>query len=331
MTTMKRAAVRCIAVAVMLLAVAGIAEAQQQAKKVPRIGFLGGASASFYAARTNAFRQGLNELGYTEGKNIDIEYRYAEGKFNRLPDLAAELVGLKVDVIVAAPTPSVLAAKKASATTPIVFASVVDPVASGLVASLARPGGNFTGLSLLTPELSGDRLELLIEALHKVSRVAVLRNPGNPSNAVFLEETQAVAGRLGIQLQPLEGRNPDEIEQAFEAATRERARAIVVFDDPVIYSYRTRVVALAAKRRLPAMYGYREFVDDGGLMSYGPNRPDLYRRTATYVDKILKGAKPADLPVEQPMKFELVINLKTAKQIGLTIPPNVLARADKVI
>ena len=219
-------------------------QAEAQQPKVARIGFLGGASASFYAARTNAFRQGLKELGYTEGKNIDIEYRYAEGKFDRLPDLAAELVGLKVDVIVAAPTPSVLAAKKASATTPIVFASVVDPVASGLVASLARPGGNFTGLSLLTPELSGDPLELLIEALHKVSRVAVLRNPGNPSNAVFLEETRVAAGRLGIQLQPLEGRNPDEIEQAFEAATRERA--LVVFDDPVIYSYRTHGSSIVA-------------------------------------------------------------------------------------
>ena len=270
-------------------------------------------------------------MGYVEGQNIILEPRWAEGRYERHHDLVADLVRLNVDVMVVAATPASFAAKAATNTIPVVFVAVADPVRVGLVASLARPGANFTGLSLLTPELSGKRLELLMEAVHKVSRVAVLMNSSNLSNAVFLEETRVLAGRLGIQLQPLEGRNPDEIEQAFEAATRERARAIVVFDDPVIYSYRTRVVALAAKRRLPAMYGYREFVDDGGLMSYGPNRPDLYRRTATYVDKILKGAKPADLPVEQPMKFELVINLKTAKQIGLTIPQTVLYRADKVI
>jgi len=233
--------------------------------------------------------------------------------------------------MVVAATPANLVAKAATNTIPIVFVAVADPVREGLVASLARPGGNFTGLSLLTPELSGKRLELLMEAVHKVSRVAVLMNSSNLSNAVFLEETRVLAGRLGIQLQPLEGRNPDEIEQAFETATRGRARALMVFDDPVIFSYRTRVVALAAKRRLPVVYGYREFVDDGGLMSYGPNRPDLYRRTAIYVDKILKGAKPANLPVQQPTKFELVVNLKTAKEIGVTIPPSVLARADKVI
>jgi putative ABC transport system substrate-binding protein len=209
--------------------------------------------------------------------------------------------------------------------------AVADPVRSGLVASLARPGGNVTGLSLLTPELSGKRLQLLIEALNKVSRVAVLMNPGNQSNLFFLEETQAAARVLGVQLQPLEVRNPDEIERAFEAAARGRAGALMAFDDPIIHSFRKRIVALAAKRRLPAMYGTREFADDGGLMSYGPHRPDLYRRTATYVDKILKGATPADLPVEQPTRFELVVNLKTAKALGLTIPPPVLVRADRVI
>src|SRR5215467_6271464 len=325
MTTMKRAAVRCIAVAVMLLAVAGIAEAQQQAKKVPRIGFLGGASASFYAARTNAFRQGLNELGYTEGKNIDIEYRYAEGKFDRLPDLAAELVGLKVDVIVAAPTPSVLAAKKASATTPIVFASVVDPVASGLVASLARPGGNITGLTVLGPELSGKRLELLKEVLPNVTRMAALWNSANPAQELVWKEMQAAAQQLHLQLQSLEVRSANDFDIAFKAALRERAQALIPSGEPLINTQLKRIVEFAAKNRLPAMYGGPEVVDAGGLMSYAPNYTDHYRRTATYVDKILKGTKPADIPVEQPMKFEFIINLKAAKQIGLTISPNVLA------
>jgi putative ABC transport system substrate-binding protein len=306
------------------------AEAQQP-KKVPRVGYVFSFTPAEGQHLWEACREGLRELGYVEGQNIILEPRWAEGRYERHHDLVADLVRLNVDVMVVAATPASFAAKAATNTIPVVFVAVADPVRVGLVASLARPGGNFTGLSLLTPELSGKRLELLMEALHKVSLVAVLTNPGNLSNAVFLEETQAVAGRLGIQLQQLEGGNPGEIEQAFATATRGRAHALMVFDDPVIYSYRTMVVALAAKRRLPVMYGYREFVDDGGLMSYGPNRPDLYRRTATYVDKILKGAKPADIPVEQPKKFEFVINLKTAKQIGLTIPPNVLARADRVI
>jgi putative ABC transport system substrate-binding protein len=306
------------------------AEAQQR-RKIPRVGYVFSFTPAEGQHLWEACREGLRELGYVEGQNIILEPRWAEGHYERHHDLVADLVRLNVDVMVVAATPANLVTKATTHTIPIVFVAVADPVRVGLVASLARPGGNFTGLSLLTPELSGKRLELLMEALHKVSLVAVLRNPGNPANAVFLEETQAAAGRLGIQLQPLEGRNSDEIEQAFETATRRRARAFVVFDDPVIYSYRTRVVMLAAKRRLPAIYGYREFVDDGGLMSYGPNRPDLYRRTATYVDKILKGAKPADLPVEQPTKFEFVVNLKAANQINLTIPPNVLARADKVI
>jgi ABC-type uncharacterized transport system substrate-binding protein len=320
----------CLALGAVFLGVSFPAQAQQP-KKVPRIGFLGGASASFYAARTNAFRQGLNELGYTEGKNIVIEYRYAEGKFDRLPDLAAELVGLKLDVIVAAPTPSVLAAKKASATTPIVFASVVDPVASGLVASLARPGGNITGLTILGPELSGKRLELLKEVLPNVTRVAALWNSANPAQELIWKEMQAAAQELRLQLQSLEVRSANDFDIAFEAALRERAQALIPSGEPLINTQLKRIVEFAAKNRLPAMYAGPEVVDAGGLMSYAPNYTDQYRRAAIYVDKILKGAKPADLPVEQPTKFEFVINLKTAKQIGLTIPPNVLARADKVI
>jgi putative tryptophan/tyrosine transport system substrate-binding protein len=320
----------CLALGAMFLGVSFPAQAQQP-KKVPRIGFLGGASASFYAARTNAFRQGLNELGYTEGKNIIIEYRYAEGKFDRLPDLAAELVGLKLDVIVAAPTPSVLAAKKASATTPIVFASVVDPVASGLVASLARPGGNITGLTILGPELSGKRLELLKEVLPNVTRVAALWNSANPAQELVWKEMQAAAQELRLQLQSLEVRSANDFDIAFKAALRERAQALIPSGEPLINTQLKRIVEFAAKNRLPAMYAGPEVVDAGGLMSYAPNYTDQYRRAAVYVDKILKGAKPADLPVEQPTKFEFVINLKTAKQIGLTIPPNVLARADRVI
>ena len=323
---------RAIVVLLVGLALTSVHIAQaQQPKKVPRIGFLGGASASFYAARTNAFRQGLHELGYTEGKNIDIEYRYAEGKFDRLPDLAAELVGLKVDVIVAAPTPSVLAAKKASATTPIVFASVVDPVASGLVASLARPGGNLTGLTVLGPELSGKRLELLKEVLPNVTRMAALWNSANPAQELVWKEMQAAAQKLHLQLQSLEVRSANDFDIAFKAALRERAQALIPSGEPLINTQLKRIVEFAAKNRLPAMYAGPEAVDAGGLMSYAPNYTDHYRRAAVYVDKILKGAKPADLPVEQPTKFEFAINLKTAKQIGLTIPPNVLLRADKVI
>jgi len=327
---MKKAAVLSILVVAVLLAVGVTAEAQQP-KKVPRIGFLGGASASFYAARTNAFRQGLNERGYTEGKNIVIEYRYAEGKFDRLPDLAAELVGLKLDVIVAAPTPSVLAAKKASATTPIVFASVVDPVASGLVASLARPGGNITGLTILGPELSGKRLELLKEVLPNVTRVAALWNSANPAQELIWKEMQAAAQELRLQLQSLEVRSANDFDIAFESALRERAQALIPSGEPLINTQLKRIVEFAAKNRLPAMYAGPEVVDAGGLMSYAPNYTDQYRRAAVYVDKILKGTRPGDIPVEQPTKFEFVINLKAAKQIGLTIPPNVLARADRVL
>src|SRR5262245_6329311 len=320
-----------VAIGVAFTLCGALAEAQQP-KKIQRIGFLGGASASSYAVRIDAFRQGLNELGYIEGKNIVIEYRYAEGKLDRLPALAKELVGLKSDVIVAAPTPSVLAAKKASATIPIVFVSVGgDPVGSGLIASLARPGENITGLTVLVPKLSGKRLELLKEAIPNVIRMAALWNPANPAQELTWKEMQAAAQELRLQLQSLEVRSANDFDIAFEAALRERAQALIPSPEPLINTQLKRIVEFAAKNRLPAMYGGPEVVDAGGLMSYAPNYTDHYRRTATYVDKILKGAKPADLPVEQPTKFEFVVNLKAAKQIGLTIPPNVLARADRVI
>ena len=327
---MRKAGVLSILFVVVLLAVAVIAEAQQQAK-VPKIGFLVGPSRSFFASRMESFQQGLHSLGYIEGKNIAIEYRFAGGKADRLPTLAAELVALNVDVIVTSATPSVLAAKKATSTIPVVFVSVTDPVASGLVTSLARPGGNITGLTILAPELSGKRLELLKEAVPNVTRVAFLWNPANPAQAPQWREAQAAAQALGLRLQSLEVRSFNDFDSAFEAALRERARALIASPEPLINTHLKRIVEFAAKNRLPAMYAGPEVVDAGGLMSYSPDYTYQYRRAATYVDKILKGAKPADLPVEQPKKFELVINLKTAKQIGLTIPQRVLGRADKVI
>ena len=261
-----------------------------------------------------------------------IEYRYAEGNLDRLPDLAKELVGVKVDVIVTTTVQGVLAVKDATRTIPVVFAGVQDPVASGIIDSLARPGGNATGLSLLAPELGGKRLELLKEVVPKIARVAFLWSAGSQSGAAFtVKEIQAAARALGLQCQSIEVRDSKSFDSAFEAATKERAQALLTNPSAVINTHQARIVEFAAKNRLPAMYAGPEFVDAGGLMSYAPSYTDLYRRAAIFVDKILKGAKPADLPVEQPKKFELVINLKTAKQIGLTIPPNVLARADRVI
>jgi putative tryptophan/tyrosine transport system substrate-binding protein len=314
-----------------LLALSVPAEAQQQLKKLHRIGILLVGSSSFYSAWIDVFRQGLKELGYIEGKNIAIEYRYAEGKADRLPALAAELVGLKVEVVFTSSTPSVLAVKKVTSTIPIVFVSISDPVASGLVTSLARPGGNITGLSIVAVELSGKRLELLKEAVPKVTRVAFLWDSTNPAQAPQWREAQAAAQALGLQLQSLEVRSSNDFDSAFEAALRERVQALVTTPAALLGAHLKRIVEFAAKNRLPAMYAAPEFVDGGGLMSYTPNYTDLFRRAAVYVDKILKGAKPADLPVEQPIKFEFVINLKAAKQIGVTIPPNVLARADRVI
>jgi putative ABC transport system substrate-binding protein len=312
-------------------AMCGAAARAQQPTKISRIGYLIAASPSASLARVEAFRQGLRELGYVEGKNIVIESRYAEGKLDRLPALAAELVRLKVDIIVTpGPTPT-RAAKEATVTIPIVFTQGGDPVASGFVASLARPGGNITGLSTLRPELSGKQVELLKEIVPRLSRVAVFGTSTTPGYAQRLREIELAAGALKVKLQYLDVRDPEDIETAFRAAGKGRAEAVLVLAGPVLNSHRTQIAALAVKNRLPAIYPQVWYVEDGGLMAYGASQPDLERRAATYVDKILKGAKPADLPVEQPTKFELVINLKAAKQIGLTIPPSVLARADKVI
>jgi putative tryptophan/tyrosine transport system substrate-binding protein len=326
---MKKAAVPSILVAVVLLAVAVMAEAQQP-KKVARIGFLAATTAAS-PARFEAFRQALRELGYVEGKNIVIEWRRAEGKFDQLPDLATELVRLKVDVIVTAGGASTRPAKEATVTIPIVMASDNDPVGSGFVASLARPGGNITGLSQMAPELAGKRLELLKEIVPKLSRVAVLGELKNPGNAQALRETELAAGAFGVQLQSFDVRGPKDIETGFQAAIKGRADAVLMLGGPVATAQRVQIVEIAAKNRLPAIYPQSDYMDVGGLMFYGPSISDLFRRAATYVDKILKGAKPADLPVEQPTTFEFIINLKAAKQIGLTIPPNVLVRADRVI
>jgi putative ABC transport system substrate-binding protein len=317
---------------VLILLAAPLAAEGQPAGKVYRIGYL--ASSSANARFAEAFREGLRELGWVEGQNIVIESRFAEGKSERLPALAAELVRLKVDVLVGDSTPSSVAVKDATRTIPIVFAASADAVGSGLVASLARPGGNITGLSFLGPETVAKCLQLLKEAVPGITRVAVLSHPGNPSEAtrkIILKETEAAARALAVRLQFLEARGPDDFERAFSEMARARVGGLTVVTSIMFFSERKRLVELAAKSRLPAVYPWREPVDAGGLLAYGPNLPDLYRRAAGYVDRILKGAKPADMPVEQPTKFELVINLKAAKAIGLTIPQSVLVRADEVI
>jgi putative tryptophan/tyrosine transport system substrate-binding protein len=307
-----------------------LAEAQQPTK-VPRIGYLGAAPPSANSERIEAFRQGLRELGYVEGKNIVVEDRYTEGKAHRERELAAELARLKVDVIVTTGPTVTRAAKEATVTIPIVMTNDNDPVGNGFVASLARPGGNVTGLSNLARELSGKRLELLKEIVPRLSRVAVLGTSTSPGNAQNLKELELAAGELAVKLQYLDILAPKDIETAFGAVRKGRTEAIHVLDSPVFGPQRTQIVGLAVKSRLPAIYHRSGFVEAGGLMSYGVSFADMDRRAATYVDKILKGAKPADLPVEQPTKFEFIINLKAAKQIGLTIPPNVLVRADRVI
>jgi len=282
---------------------------------------------------TEGFRQGLRDLGYVEGRNVVIEFRDAEGKLERLPALAAELVALKVDVIVVGGTVAALAAKQATRTLPVVFVSAIDPVTDGLVTSLARPGGNVTGLSALAPELVGKRLELLKQAVPGVSQVAVLWQPGalgERTERDLRKEAEVAARALGVRLQFVEARGPDDFDRAFSDMTKARAGALTVLGSTMLINERRRLVDLAAKNRLPAVYGLREYVDAGGLMCYGPNNADMSRRAATYVDKILKGAKPGDLPVEQPTKFELVINLKTAKALGLTIPPSLLQRAEVI-
>jgi putative ABC transport system substrate-binding protein len=319
-----------LATLVLFVGCVGMAQAQQPTK-VPRIGFLFGSSPSAQLARVEAFRQGLREAGYIEGQNIIIEYRYSEGKLDSLPALAAELVRLKVDVIVTGGPVSTRPAKEATSTIPIVFAQDGDPVANGFVASLARPGGNITGLSTLAPEISGKRLELLKEIIPKLSRVAVLGTSTISGNAQALREVELAARAFGVQLQYLDVLDPKDIETAYRAAGKGRADAVLTLTSAILLSQRAQLADLAVKSRLPAIYHQSQYVEAGGLMSYGASFTDLFRRAAIYVDKILKGAKAGDLPVEQPTKFELVINLKTAKQIGLTIPPNVLARADRVI
>ena len=306
------------------------AEAQQPGK-IPRIGYLSGASPSTSPARREAFAQGLIELGYVEGKNVVIERRWADGKFDRLPALAAELVHIKVDIIVTAGPQTTRPAKKATSTIPIVMAQDPDPVGNGFVASLALPGGNITGLATFAPELSGKQLELLKESIPQLSRVAVFGTSSNPGNAQNLREAELSAKAFGVKLQYIDVLGPKDFEAAFRAAREERADAVLILPGSILNLQRAKLTDLALKSRLPAIYPQTEFTEAGGLMYYGTNSPDLFRRAAIYVDKILKGAKPANLPVEQPTKFELVINLKTAKQIGLTIPPNVLARADRVI
>ena len=307
-----------------------IAHAQQPAK-VPRIAYVAAASLAANANRVEAFKQGLRELGYVEGKNIVVEWRFADGEDSRLPALVAELLRLKIDIIVAGGPSVTGVAQRATSTIPIVMGFHLDPVGSGVIASLARPGGNITGLSSLSPEISGKQLELLKEVVPALSRVAIIGNSTEPGYAQVLKELELAAGALKLKLQLRDVLDGKDIESAYQAARKERADAVLLLNSAVLNSHRAQLVDLAVKRRLPAAYPFPQYVEAGGLMSYGTNYSDLFRRAATYVDKILKGRTPADLPVEQPIKFEFIINLKAAKQIGLTIPPQVLARADKVI
>ena len=318
------------AVVTLVFASVHLADAQQTVK-VPRIGYVGAGSPATAGHHAQAFVQGLRELGYVDGQNILIEYRWAEGRLENLPAFVADLVHLKVDVIVSSATPAIRFAKEQTSAIPIVMAGVTDPVGAGFVASLARPGGNITGLTHLSPDLTGKRLELLKEVVPRLLRVAVLWNPNHPGQPLAYKESVVAAQALKVTLISMESRNREEIERVLSGMGKKHPQALFELPDPLIFFNRELITQFAAKQRLPAMYSFREYVDAGGLMSYGTSFPDLFHRAATYVDKILKGATPADLPVEQPRKFELVINLKTAKQISLTIPPNVLVRADRVI
>jgi len=326
--TTRRSFIRRVAIC-FALAVAPLLAKAQQVATAPRIGVLSPFAPSDAARWHEAFRQGLRELGWIEGKNIRIEYRYAEGPAD-LPALAAELVRLKVDVIVTSAT-GTLPAKEATRTIPIVMASNADPVVMGMVGSLARPGGNVTGLSQISSELAGKRLELLKEMVPNLFRVAVMWNPGGRGSTVNWQEMQPPARSLGLELHPLETRNPSDFDRAFADASRAHVGGLAIMPSPLFAGNLRRLADLAIKSRLPAIFNLREFVEAGGLVAYGPNRTDEFRRAATYVDKILKGARPGDLPVEQPTKFELVINLKTAKALGVTVPQSLLSRADELI
>jgi len=313
-----------------LLLITGSVHAQQP-QKIPRLGYLSYGSVEIDKSLLAAFQQGLRELGYLEGKNIVIEQRYAAGQSDKLPELVAEFVRVKADVIVVTGDPAAHAAKKATTAIPIVIVTSPDPVGTGLIASLAHPGGNVTGLSDFHGGVVTKRLELLKDVAPLASRIAVLLNPANPSNPIQLKDIQAAASAFRVTLISLEVKGPDDIDPAFTTVVKERAGALLVLGDRLFATHQSQIIKFAVKNRLPTIYSQRLYVEAGGLMSYGANFTDQYRRAAIYVDKILKGAKPADLPVEQPRKFELVINLKAAKQIGLTIPPTVLARADRVI
>ena len=325
-----RHSVLYLALCSLLVALCLPAQAQQPAK-VPRIAYVGGTALAANADRVEAFKQGLRELGYVEGKNIVVEWRFADGEESRLPALVAELVRLKIDIIVAGGPAVTRVAQKATSTIPIVMGFHLDPVGSGLIASLARPGRNITGLSSLSPEISGKQLELLKEIAPALSRVAIIGNSTEPGYGQVLKELELAAGALKLKLQLGDILDGKDIETTYQAARKERADAVLLLNSTVLNSHRALLVELAVKHRLPAAYPFPQYVETGGLLSYGTNYNDLFRRAATYVDRILKGAKPAELPVEQAKKFELVINLKAAKQINLTIPPNILARADRVI
>ena len=318
------------ALGALFLAVCFPVQAQQPAK-VWKIGVLVSTTRMLNASREDNLWQGLRQLGYVEGKNVTLEYRYADGQLDRLPELAAELVGLKVDAIVVSGTRAAVAAKQATSTIPIVLAGVGDPVQAGLISSLSHPGSNVTGVSRLSPDFIGRRVELIKEVVPKTSHMAALSNPDNPAHAANLRQIDIVARALAIELEPVTARNPNEFESAFAAATKERADALLLMPDALFHTYPSKIVELAAKNRLPATYDRSDFVEAGGLMSFAIDIADLSRRAANYVDKILKGSNPANLPVDEPVRYDLVINLKAAHDLGLTIPPNVLARADRVI
>jgi ABC-type uncharacterized transport system substrate-binding protein len=329
--TIQKKTTSALGICVMLFTLSTSADAQQ-AKTVPRVGFIGASSPATAGSWLEAFRKGLHELGYIEGKNIILEIRWAQGSAQRFPDLIAELNRLSVDVMVVSAATGALAAKNARIGVPIVFAAVTDPLGNGIVESLARPGGNITGAALAVGEgFAGKWVELLKETAPRLERMAVLRNPVHPVAETFLKEAQAAGQMLGVKLHLFDVKDPSQLDSTLAKIEKESGGALIVTPDPLFGTQRNRIVDFAMRRRLPSMFFYKEFVDAGGLMAYGPSFLDSYYRAAIYVDKILKGAKPADLPVQQPTKFELVINLKTAKQIGLTIPPNVLARADRVI